>query len=193
MKKGAFWKADWFLGLIIVIVVLVFNRVSDLIPSLERKAYDLGVKATSKIPSDKIAVIAIDDQSISNIGRWPWSREVHAKMIDKLADAWNRRDWPAFGRLFAEDADYVTGAGIRLAGRDRILEVLSEQVAFSVPDHEVTLAVESVKVLPAEVASVPIGGSHITRGDYARHGTQARGTGAVSLVFWSSTGRTRPR
>jgi CHASE2 domain-containing sensor protein len=87
MKKGAFWKADWFLGLIIAIVVLVFSRVSDLIPSLERKAYDLGVKATSKIPSDKIAVIAIDDQSIGNIGRWPWSREVHAKMIDKLTDA----------------------------------------------------------------------------------------------------------
>jgi uncharacterized protein (TIGR02246 family) len=66
----------------------------------------------------------------------------------------NRRDWPAFGRLFAEDADYVTGAGIRLAGRDRILEVLSEQVALSVPDQKVTLAAESVKVLPAEVAVV---------------------------------------
>ena len=87
MSKGAFWKADWFLGLIIAVVVLVFSRTSDLIPSLERKAYDLGVRATSKIPSDKIAVIAIDDQSISNIGRWPWSREVHAKMTDKLTEA----------------------------------------------------------------------------------------------------------
>jgi eukaryotic-like serine/threonine-protein kinase len=87
MKKGAFWKADWFLGLIIAIVVLIFSRVSDLIPSLERKAYDLGVKATSKSPADNIAVIAIDDQSIGNIGRWPWSREVHAKMIDKLTEA----------------------------------------------------------------------------------------------------------
>jgi serine protease Do len=49
------------------------------------------------------------------------------------------------------------------------------------------------EVLPGEVANVPIGGSHITRGDYARHGAQARGTGAVSLVFCSATGRTRPR
>ena len=87
MKKGAFWKADWFLALVIAIVVFAFNRFSDLIPSLERKAYDLGVKATSKNPSDKIAVIAIDDQSIANIGRWPWSREVHAKMTDKLTEA----------------------------------------------------------------------------------------------------------
>ena len=87
MNKGAFWKTDWFLALVITIAVGVFSRVSDLIPSMERKAYDLGVKATSKNPSDKIAVIAIDDQSIANIGRWPWSREVHAKMTDKLAEA----------------------------------------------------------------------------------------------------------
>src|SRR5258708_25890168 len=40
---------------------------------------------TSKTPSDKIAVIAIDEQSISNIGRWPWPREVQALLIDKLA------------------------------------------------------------------------------------------------------------
>ncbi|MGZ5684843.1 MAG: CHASE2 domain-containing serine/threonine-protein kinase, partial [Usitatibacter sp.] len=50
-------------------------------------AYGLGVKMTSKTPSDKIAVIAIDEQSIANIGRWPWPREVQAKLIDQLAAA----------------------------------------------------------------------------------------------------------
>lgn len=87
MKKLAFWKADWFLVLIVTIV-LFFLGGGDLIQSLERKAYDLGVKASSsRNPSEKVAVIAIDDQSIANIGRWPWSREVHAKMIDLLAAA----------------------------------------------------------------------------------------------------------
>jgi serine/threonine-protein kinase len=59
----------------------------ELLQSLERKAYDLGVGAVARQPSDKIAVIAIDKQSIDNLGRWPWSREVHAKMIDGLAAA----------------------------------------------------------------------------------------------------------
>ena len=85
--KSAFWKTDWFLGTLVVLAVLLFNRSSDLIPSLERKAYDLGVQATSRSASDKIAVIAIDDTSIRNIGRWPWSREVHARMTDLLAGA----------------------------------------------------------------------------------------------------------
>ena len=86
MKKLSFWKADWFLGLLVAIVMLIAAR-GDLIQSLERKAYDLGVKAASRTPSDRIAIIAIDDASIANIGRWPWSRDVHARMIDMLGGA----------------------------------------------------------------------------------------------------------
>jgi eukaryotic-like serine/threonine-protein kinase len=86
MTKLGFWKADWFLGLVVAGVMLVAAR-GDLIQSLERKAYDLGVQAATRTPSDRIAVIAIDDASIANIGRWPWSRDVHARMIDLLAGA----------------------------------------------------------------------------------------------------------
>ena len=86
MKKTAFWKADWFLGLIVALV-LFFASGSDLVQSLERLAYDWGVRASNHAPSPRIAVIAIDDQSIANIGRWPWSREVHAQMIVKLKQA----------------------------------------------------------------------------------------------------------
>ena len=78
MKKYDFWKADWFLGVLVTLLVLAAAN-SDLVQSLERKAYDLGVKAASRTPSDKVAVIAIDKQSIDNIGRWPWPRDVHAR------------------------------------------------------------------------------------------------------------------
>jgi uncharacterized protein (TIGR02246 family) len=75
-------------------------------------------------------------------------------LIDELAGVWNLRDGPAFGRLFAEDADYVTGAGIRLAGRHRILGVLTGQAGPSGTNQEVSLAAESVKLLPAGIAVV---------------------------------------
>src|ERR1700689_48506 len=84
--KGGFWKTDWFLGEVVTLLIL-FAGNSDLIQSLERKAYDMGVKASSRNPSEKIAIIAIDKQSIDNIGRWPWSREIHAKMADDLVKA----------------------------------------------------------------------------------------------------------
>ncbi len=84
MNKWSFWKKDWFVGLLVVLVFLA-GANSDLIQSLERKAYDWGMLASSRTPSDRIAVIAIDEQSIANLGRWPWPREIHAKMIDILA------------------------------------------------------------------------------------------------------------
>ena len=86
MKKTGFWSRDWFFAVLIVIVVLALSY-RGIFEGLDTKAYDWGVTATSKPPSDKVAVIAIDDASINNIGRWPWSRDVHAKMIDKLGDA----------------------------------------------------------------------------------------------------------
>lgn len=80
----SFWQQDWFVGLLVALVFVV-GAQSDLMKSLERKAYDIGVQASTRTPSDKIAVIAIDEQSIANLGRWPWPREIHAQMVDVLA------------------------------------------------------------------------------------------------------------
>lgn len=84
IKKLSIWKADWLVGLLIVLFFW-FSAGSDLMQSLERKAYDLGLRATTRIPSDRVAVIAIDDRSIANLGRWPWPRATQADMLDLLA------------------------------------------------------------------------------------------------------------
>jgi serine/threonine-protein kinase len=86
MKKLDFWRSDWFIGVAVTLLIIVLSG-RDLLQSLERKAYDLGVRATSQVPYDRIAVIAIDDQSVANIGRWPWSRNVHVKMTELLIGA----------------------------------------------------------------------------------------------------------
>jgi serine/threonine-protein kinase len=86
-KNAQFWRADWFAGAAIVLAVLLLNQATDLIGTLERKFYDFGSTSTSRQPSDRIAIIAIDDQSIANIGRWPWPRDIHAKIIDQLSQA----------------------------------------------------------------------------------------------------------
>ena len=83
-RKSGFWKTDWFLGMIVSIAMLA-TLSTDLIGSLERKAYDLGVQASNKTPANNIAIIAIDDNSIANIGRWAWPRDRLAKMTDLLS------------------------------------------------------------------------------------------------------------
>jgi serine/threonine-protein kinase len=85
--KTAFWKADWFVGLIVVLAFAAAGYSTNILAALERKAYDAGAGLSNRTPSDRVAIIAIDQQSLDNIGRWPWSREIHAQLIDKLAAA----------------------------------------------------------------------------------------------------------
>lgn len=84
--KAQVFKTDWFAGLVITCVFLIFSN-SDFLESVERSAYDYGVKSSSRIASDKIAIIAIDDKSIDRIGRFPWSRDIHAQMYNILAES----------------------------------------------------------------------------------------------------------
>ena len=84
----AFWKSDWFVGAVLSFVFLVaWWWGTGLLEGLERDAYDIGVRLSARDPGDSVVVVAIDDNSIQNIGRWPWSREVHAQMIDQLGAA----------------------------------------------------------------------------------------------------------
>jgi CHASE2 domain-containing sensor protein len=87
IKSPPFWRADWFVGVLIVCAVMVLHLTTDFIGTLERRFYDFASTSTARQPSDRIAVIAIDDQSIANLGRWPWSRDIHAQLIDQLAAA----------------------------------------------------------------------------------------------------------
>jgi eukaryotic-like serine/threonine-protein kinase len=85
--RGRFWGRDWFVALMVVIAVTILNLTTDVIGTLERRFYDYASSHSARLPSDRIAIIAIDDQSIANIGRWPWQRDVHARLIDQLSAA----------------------------------------------------------------------------------------------------------
>lgn len=85
--KSAFWKRDWFTGLLIVLAVLLIHKFTTVFDGIERSAYDWGVKSSDASPSEQIAVVAIDENSIANIGRWPWPRGLQAEVIGILAQA----------------------------------------------------------------------------------------------------------
>ncbi|MCP5149339.1 MAG: CHASE2 domain-containing protein [Chromatiales bacterium] len=84
----SFWTSDWLVASVICVAVgLASWTGSQVLGSLERWAYDIGVRGSDRTPSDRVRIIAIDDQSIENLGRWPWPRDQHAAMIAKLHQA----------------------------------------------------------------------------------------------------------
>ncbi|WP_291083246.1 serine/threonine-protein kinase [Hydrogenophaga sp.] len=86
-RKRPQWRSDAAMGLAVVVAVVALHAATDFFSGLERRFFDVASTQTARQPSDRIAIIAIDDQSVANIGRWPWPREVHAQLIDQLSAA----------------------------------------------------------------------------------------------------------
>ncbi len=75
-----------FLGLAITLLflALALARV-DFIEALELKLYDMRVGMRSAdAPTDAVALVDIDNDSIEKLGRWPWPRSRIADGIEKL-------------------------------------------------------------------------------------------------------------
>lgn len=82
-------SADWILGIAFTAIFCSFAYwlASDYFYRLEAFAYDRGIVLTQAEPDPRVAIIAIDERSIENIGRWPWSRDILAALINRLPDA----------------------------------------------------------------------------------------------------------
>ena len=73
----------------VFIVTLLYFQQNPFLEAFEAKTYDLRFKAMRGPipPHPDIAIIAIDDKSIAELGRFPWSRTQYVRLLQKLSDA----------------------------------------------------------------------------------------------------------
>lgn len=77
---------------ITLIVTALFSLLSLKTPLfiefLEAKTFDMRfIVRGDREPAGDIVIVAIDDESLTKVGRWPWSREKVAHLIDSIASA----------------------------------------------------------------------------------------------------------
>ncbi len=59
----------------------------DMLQRLDDMIYDFRLNATAPRTLDpRIVIVDIDEKSLSEVGRWPWSRKYLASMVDELFD-----------------------------------------------------------------------------------------------------------
>ncbi len=93
---------------------LLASRLTD---PLDALIHDAVVRATPHTPDPRILIVGIDDASIRALGRWPWSREIHARLIDRLTDAGAKA--VGYDVLFVESGagDAALAAAVARSGR----------------------------------------------------------------------------
>ncbi|WP_454003427.1 CHASE2 domain-containing protein [Alcaligenes sp. Marseille-Q7550] len=84
-------RKEWRLvSALLVLLTLLFSSLHDdfALGRLNNLVYDLTMAAAPPQASpEDIVIIAIDDRSINALGYWPWRRNIHAQLVDKLDQA----------------------------------------------------------------------------------------------------------
>lgn len=89
---------------------LGYWQIAPLLP-LERQLYDLRLVSTVKGGHDnRIVIVDIDEKSLAALGRWPWGRDVMARLMDQLFDHYHS-SVVGFDVVFAEP-DTSSGMGV---------------------------------------------------------------------------------
>ena len=70
------------LGASAVVILLVLSGITW---RADTALYDLLVQRSAHAADERILVVAVDEKSLAELGRWPWSRRVHAQLIDALS------------------------------------------------------------------------------------------------------------
>lgn len=138
-----------------LVAALALGHVTE---RLDHIFYDTLVGFDAPRPSDKVLLVAIDDRSIAALGRWPWPRVIHARMLEQLAKAPPAAI--AYDVLFTEPGS-SDGDG-RLAHVETTLGTVALPVLFETPGRD-GHAVDTIMPIP------PIG-------------TAARAIGHVALL-----------
>lgn len=72
------------LGALLLVVAIVSTQ-TGLLNGFSRTFYDRLIRFSSHPPAEDIVIVAVDQHSLDQLGRWPWPRSIHAGLLDKLA------------------------------------------------------------------------------------------------------------
>jgi adenylate cyclase len=96
--------ARWLLALVLTVLAAV--QAIGIVPGaivdrIDLFLYDMRMRLPQVKLDPRIVIVDIDEKSLAEIGRWPWSRDVIATLVDQLNTRYKART-VAFDVLFAE-------------------------------------------------------------------------------------------
>jgi len=93
---------------------------------LELKSYDFKIRARGERPiSGQVVIVAIDEKSLKEKGRWPWPRTYMADLVDKISGA--GAAVMGFDILFPEKDSYIPFQAVEEAVKNKDLSNIDSE------------------------------------------------------------------
>ncbi len=115
-------RQEWISFPLVVVMSLVAFLVAffqpDFFDQIELKTLDQRFKIRGPIqPDPRVVILAVDDDSITEIGRWPWPRDRIAELIDRVLGEGGAKAM-GFDIVFSEPQRNPIDEALRLLGSD---------------------------------------------------------------------------
>ncbi len=78
---------EWVLVTVFCALVAAVASAMGWMWRMDQAAYDVAMSLARPAADEEVVIVAIDDASLAEIGRWPWRRSVHAALIERLSHA----------------------------------------------------------------------------------------------------------
>ena len=156
-KARSGWSERILVSLLLTAAALLLSDTNALY-RWDLFLYDWNRTAWSRAPAEDIVIVAIDEQSLREIGRWPWSRRIHAQLIRQLSAAEARVI--GLDIVFAEPETSDPGADAELASAlaangHVVLPLLNEQHRIGDELRE-TLPIPPLRTAAAGIGHVDV-------------------------------------
>lgn len=78
---------EWLSILVALIIMAASLGWQNGLGRLDQALYDHFISLQGREARDDILIVAIDDYSLAQLGRWPWPRTLHAELIEQISAA----------------------------------------------------------------------------------------------------------
>lgn len=115
---------EWGLVAVLSALLVGWMALTPVADGADNLVYDALMRAEAGPADEDIVIIAIDDRSLEALGQWPWPRDLHARLIDRLTQA--QAGPVAYDVLFTEASpqDGALAAALARNGNVRLPVVL---------------------------------------------------------------------
>lgn len=79
-------RYEWWAVLCALVLLVGGAATQQLFWRADQMLYDVFLAMWRRPAPADIVIVAIDDRSLAEIGRWPWRRAVHATLVNRLTD-----------------------------------------------------------------------------------------------------------
>lgn len=131
--------SKWLGMPLVIVMALTALGLAIIKPSgleqFELKALDLRFQARGSItPDPRVVIVTVDDDALSEVGRWPWSRDKIATIVDKALGKYGAKAL-GFDVVFSEEQVNPVDEVVRLLDQAKGADTMPENMTWLKSQH----------------------------------------------------------